>query len=39
MCAEIACICLIPLLYCLCTGDEQEGSGAEGVPLDAKLPE
>lgn len=39
MCAEIACICLIPLLYCLCTGDEQEGSGAEGVSLDAKLPE
>ena len=33
---EIACICLIPLLYCQCTGDDEKGSGAEGVPLDAK---
>ena len=36
---EIACICLIPLLYCQCTGNDEEGSGAEGVSLDAKLPE
>ena len=37
--AECACIFPATLLYCQCTGNEQEGSGAAGVPLDAKLPE
>ena len=37
--AECACIFPATLLYCQCTGNDEEGSGAEGVSLDAKLPE